>query len=81
MGQLLVVSSAGQLAQLLRARRRQLRLPLRVVGDRAGMVLQSVWQVEQGYTRPGPDVLLRITGALDCQVMLHQMGPSGRVYR
>lgn len=75
---LLVVSSPAQLAALLRARRQQLGLPLRVVGERAGMSLQQVWEVERGKVHPGPDVLLRVTAGLSMQVLLRELEQGTR---
>ncbi len=80
-GQLLVVSSADELARALRARRRALRLPLRAVGERAGMVGQQVWAVEKGINRPGPEVLLRITAGLACDVALLLHDPARYQFR
>jgi transcriptional regulator with XRE-family HTH domain len=72
---LVIVRSADGLAAALRARRVELGWPLRVVGDRAGMVVQQVWAVEKGLNRPGPEVLLRITAALGCDVALVDSPP------
>jgi transcriptional regulator with XRE-family HTH domain len=75
MSGLVVVTSPEQLAAALRARRQDLRMPLRVVGERADMALQQVWEVENFKVRPGPEVLLRIAGAMWCRLALFQDEP------
>lgn len=79
MGQLVVVSSVDELTTALRARRHALGLPLRVVGERIGMSPQQVWATENGVSQPGSQVLLRILGALNCDLALVEHYPGGAV--
>lgn len=79
---LLVVTTPEQVGEALRDRRRSLGWPLRVVGDRAGMTLQQVHELETGKVRPRTDTLLRVAaGAAFKLALLPDRVPVPFIYR